>query len=324
MSQRRVRRLVAVVVSYNRSALLEEVLVALHAQTVPPDAIVVVDNASSDDSVRVASLIAPKAHLVQLGQNTGGAGGFAVGIDIAIREHDADYVWVMDDDTVPTPTALGEMVRVLDSVVPQPAAVASRVVWHDGRDHPMNTPRERPFASRGQREVASSIGCMAVRSVSFVSSLFNAAAIRESGLPVADYFIWNDDFEFSSRILRNRLGLYCPSSVVVHKTKALASTDADPGERFYYEVRNKLWLFRRSNALGWSEKWIYVGASVRRWARTFRRSHDRGVLWRAFRRGLSDGFGTIPRSNRAVLGPVSGVPSEFGELFTTSGGARGQ
>ena len=40
-----------------------------------------------------------------------------------------------------------------------------------------------------------------------------------------------------------------PASVVVHRTRTSARTDADPGERFYFEVRNKLWLFMRSRGL---------------------------------------------------------------------------
>ena len=72
--------------------------------------------------------------------------------------------------------------------------------------------------------------------------------VRERGLPVADYFLWNDDFEYSTRLIRGNVGLYCPDSVVVHKTKVFGSTDADPGERFFYEVRNKVWMFTRSPA----------------------------------------------------------------------------
>ena len=90
---------------------------------------------------------------------------------------------------------------------------------------------------------------MPIRSASFVSVLVDAAMVRERGLPLADYFLWNDDFEFTTRLIRGRRALYCPASVVVHKTKTFGSTDADPGERFYYEVRNKLWLFARSRGL---------------------------------------------------------------------------
>ena len=90
---------------------------------------------------------------------------------------------------------------------------------------------------------------MPIRSASFVSIMCDADVVRERGLPLADYFLWNDDFEYSTRLIRDRVGLYCPASVVVHKTKVFGSTDADPGERFFYEVRNKVWLFTRSRGL---------------------------------------------------------------------------
>ena len=60
---------------------------------------------------------------------------------------------------------------------------------------------------------------------------------QERGLPIADYFLWNDDFEYSTRLIRDGVGLYCPSSVVVHKTRVFGSTDADPGERLAASTR---------------------------------------------------------------------------------------
>ncbi|MDQ4137237.1 MAG: glycosyltransferase, partial [Actinomycetota bacterium] len=101
MSADSVERVVAVVVSYNREGLLEEVLSALAAQTRPADAVVVVDNASTDAALEVARRHVPEDSIRALRTNTGGAGGFAVGIAEAIRTHGADWVWVMDDDTVP-------------------------------------------------------------------------------------------------------------------------------------------------------------------------------------------------------------------------------
>jgi hypothetical protein len=87
----------------------------------------------------------------------------------------------------------------------------------------------------------------------------------------------------------------------VHKTTAFGSTDADPGRRFFYEVRNKTWLFTRSNSLSLSEKAMYGGSTLRRWGRTFAGSSDRGTLARTLASGLSDGLLTRPRSNGVVL-----------------------
>lgn len=304
----------AVVVAYNRRELLVEALRALGAQTVPLDSIVVIDNASTDGSADAARAAAPAADVLSLERNTGGAGGFAVGIERAISRHSADLVWIMDDDTIPTPTALGELLRVREAHPAHPIVLASRVVWIDGTDHPMNTPRRKPFARRTERHAADSVGAVAVRSASFVSSLVDTRAIRQSGLPIAEYFIWNDDFEFTARLLRTGRGVYCPGSVVTHKTRILASTDVDPGSRFYYEVRNKIWLFRHSRALSPIEKPLYVGVSIVRWAATFLRSADRGTLLSGLRMGMRDGFARRPSSNPVFLsglGPVSEAIGRF-------------
>jgi len=292
-------RVVAVVVAYNRAALLAEVLGALTAQQLPLAKVVVVDNASTDDSAEVARAAGDLVDLVSLPRNTGGAGGFAAGMAVALADHDPDWLWLMDDDTVPTASALAELVGAVDGT--DLVAAGSRVVWHDGTEHPMNTPREKPFVDRDERIAAARRGGIPIRSTSFVSMLVRADVVREIGLPIADYFIWNDDFEYSTRVLRGRRGVHVPSSVVVHKTKVLGATDADPGPRFYYEVRNKLWMFRRSSSLSAGEKLVYGASSVRRWIRTFTRSDDRAVLRDGWKRGYRDGTRTRPRPNAMSL-----------------------
>jgi rhamnopyranosyl-N-acetylglucosaminyl-diphospho-decaprenol beta-1,3/1,4-galactofuranosyltransferase len=311
MTAGRAERVVVVVVTFERLALLRESLAAIGAQTRPPDVVVVVDNASSDGTSDAVTVEHPDADLVRLGRNTGGAGGFAVGIDRAVTRHRADLVWVMDDDTVPEPSALAAL---LDTRVrapgPAPALVASRVVWDDGRDHPMNTPRPYPLTGPGRRRAAAAVGCVPVRSASFVSVLLDADAVRAVGPPIADYFLWNDDFEFTTRLLRGRVGLWCPASVVVHRTRRFGATDVDPGPRFYYEVRNKVWLFTRSPGLNPLERVLYLLSSLLRWARTVRGSADRRQLARAAARGWRDGVRTRPRPNDEVLADAVPTPEQ--------------
>ncbi|MDQ3164701.1 MAG: glycosyl transferase, partial [Actinomycetota bacterium] len=126
---------------------------------------------------------------------------------------------------------------------------------------------------------------------------------------VADYFLWNDDFEYTTRLLRGRVGLLCPDSVVVHKTRTFGATDTDPGERFWYEVRNKVWLFTRSPGLNPLERVIYLGSTLRRWAVTFAASSDRRTLRRALGRGLVAGVRRGPRATADVLAAVPAAPN---------------
>ncbi len=303
----RAHDVVAVVVTWNRRELLLQSLAAVREQHPAPSAVVVVDNGSTDGTADAVRQRFPEVDLVVRSDNTGGAGGFAAGMARALDRHAPDALWLMDDDTVPQPGALAELLRAYTTYRGErggrrPALVASRVVWTDGEEHPMNTPRRRPGAGRRERRAAAAIGCLPVRSASFVSLLCDAAAVRERGLPIADYFLWNDDFEFSTRLLRGRTGLLCPSSLVEHRTATFGAADADPGERFYYEVRNKTWLFTRSRGLSPVEKAVYAASTARRWVRTFRSSADRATLRRGLLRGLRDGLRAGPRPNAEVLG----------------------
>jgi rhamnopyranosyl-N-acetylglucosaminyl-diphospho-decaprenol beta-1,3/1,4-galactofuranosyltransferase len=301
-------RVTAVVVTYNRRDLLLEALAAVHAQSRAPDAVIVVDNASADGTAEAVRTKFPAVHLAELARNSGGAGGFAYGMALALTGH-ADLIWLMDDDTVPEPGALEALLAARDRHPAPPALVASRVVWTDGRAHPMNTPRTKPFVSKAERLTATAVGCTPIRSASFVSILVDAGECRRRGLPQADYFLWNDDFEFTTRLLRGNTGLLCPASVVVHKTATFGATNVDPGgERFFYEVRNKIWMLKTRAPLAPLERLAYGGSTVRRWARTFAGSHDRRALGSSLVKGIAAGVRTSPRPAEEVLADIGPKP----------------
>ncbi|MEE1295522.1 MAG: glycosyltransferase [Bifidobacterium sp.] len=305
----------AVVVSYNRADLLAECLAAMDAQERRPDRLVIVDNASTDRAPRVARDFAARTAIdtdvVALRVNTGGAGGFAAGMALALDSDvphgDIPYIWLMDDDTVPSPGALAELLRAADACAAQnhclPAALGSKAVWTDGREHLMNKPRPRPRLAKGERGLAAFPDAYQVRSLSFVSCLVNADAARALGrLPRAAYFLWNDDYEYTTALLRDHIGYYVPASVVTHKTKVFGSSDADPGPRFYNEVRNKVWMWRFSRRnLTLGEKLTYWPRAVRRWVLTWFRSDDPATIDDCFLRGWRDGWHERPQDTIDLL-----------------------
>lgn len=302
----RVPKVVTVVVAYNREELLRQTLDGLASQRVAPAGVVVIDNASTDGSAGVARTHPAVTEVVTLPENTGGAGGFAAGIARAVVTHAADLVWVMDDDTVPGQGALEALLQAREDYPGTPAILASRAEWHDGREHPMNVPRERPGISRELRETAFRLGVRQIRSASFVSILIDARAVWEDGLPLADYFLWNDDFEYTARLLRRRVGLYVPASRVTHLTRVFGNAGTDPGPRFYNEVRNKIWMMTRSPALDVGDRVAYSGATLLRWAKLLVRSQDRGSLVGHAARGMQAGV-KQPRTTVEVL---TGTPVE--------------
>ena len=339
-----------VVVSYNRATLLRECLDAIAAQTRPIDRIVIVDNASTDESrdvIRSHGLIAAHAandtaHVIALPRNTGGAGGFCAGTAIALADfatsrtgatnassQSRHYLWLMDDDTVPTPTALEALLAAVERCAYEnramPAVLGSKAIWTDGREHLMNKPRKRSHIIKGDAYLDMSsfasgqegsavpepgaTNAYQARSLSFVSCLINAGAMINLGrLPRAAYFLWNDDFEFTTALLRQGIGYYVPASEVVHKTKVFGSSDADPGARFYNEVRNKIWLWRFSRRnFTTLERFGFLLKTVRRWLLTWHHAGDRRLIADCFTRGWHDGWHTEPQSDAAIFADVPEV-----------------
>ena len=235
----------AVVVTYNRRDLLEECLAALAAQTRPVDHLLVLDNASTDGTADLLrERYADQVDLVALPTNEGGAGGFHEGVRLA---HAAghEWIWLMDDDTLPSPTALEELLAApartgLDH---PPAILSSKVVWTDGSMHPMNYPG---FEREAIDDVIAGAQqqLMPLRTATFVSLMLHRGAVDRHGLPLKRYFLWSDDIEYTARILGEEPGYLVPASVTLHKTKVAYTAISSSGERFYFHVRNTLYMLR--------------------------------------------------------------------------------
>ena len=292
-------RICAIVVTRNRKDTLRECLDALNAQLRKPDHIVVVDNASTDGTSEMLEDEFSEVELLRLSRNEGGAGGFYWGIRNGY-EQDFDLLWIMDDDTIPKVDALAELEyahMAIREIVGLPLLLSSRVEWVDGTVHPMNFPTIN-FADQDLLVKLVEIGYLPIRSASFVSLLLHRQAIDKYGLPVKDYFIWNDDVEYTARILRNELGFLVPKSVVIHKTKEkYIPISVSSPERYYYEVRNKIWMLSRSNAWTRKEKIKYgirmvfdIGKFVRN-----KKFSPKAIFHIV--RGVKDGIFHTPASN---------------------------
>lgn len=232
--------LAAVLVTYNRADQLGKVLDALAGQTRLPDVIYVIDNASTDDTAEVIERRADALPLIhhRLPNNLGGAGGFHAGLKLA-WESGHDFFWVSDDDAYPHPDAIEILERrMIDFEAEtgfQTPYTCSRVDWTDGTLCEMNVPFtvwDWPRWYRADRPV------FLITSCSFVSLLVRREAVTRHGLPIAEYFIWHDDVEYTQRLARTYPGLYCPDSRVVH------DTPENKGVNFGLVNESNIWKFK--------------------------------------------------------------------------------
>ena len=236
-----------VVVTFNRLHLLQKNIDLLLHQTRRVDRIYIINNASTDGTADFLRQIAsnPLFVIQDLDTNIGGAGGFSLGIKQAVRDG-ADWVWVMDDDTMPTDDSLEKLLVTTDE---QTGFVCSKVLWTDNTMHIMNIP-DFVHDSDTQSPVRN------VRSASFVSLLLNAVAVRKVGLPYKEFFIWGDDAEYTQRIVRaGYAGFWLNDSVVLHETASnygpdISSAPYATAWKFYYNMRNTMFMDRRKYGSG--------------------------------------------------------------------------
>lgn len=243
----------AVVVTYNRKDLLLENIEALLHQTASGGlSVVIIDNNSTDGTVEALESYIARGdiHYHNTGANLGGAGGFQYGIDYA-AQLGFDFIWIMDDDCIPHPDALEAFLKWDETLGGNYGFLNSKVLWTDGSLCKMNIPR-RTLTHKTQAFEGEPTPLFFA---SFVSLFVPTRVIRDIGLPIKEFFIWTDDWEYSRRISRKYPCYYVPDSVVTHKCKTnigvnIATDLPERLERYYYLYRNEFYLYRREGVRG--------------------------------------------------------------------------
>ncbi len=304
----------AVVVTYNRKSLLMNCLTALLDQSRKPDAIYIIDNASTDGTGEMLHdrgyIDHPGIRYKRMPENLGGAGGFSKGMEFAFQDG-YDYLWIMDDDVEPRPDALEHMipflmrkdVSALANLKVDPDGSVQyfhlgTITWHPLRDlvKPIS---QCDFENKQSVDVQFS---------SFVGLLVSRRAIEQIGMPRSDFFIHCDDFEYCMRLLEAGKILLIPDSVIIHNSphavptvKRVLMLSAYPQNLRascfrYYGDRNRTWTVKQYCGFGWLGAAVWAGAHVAKQtlkATLFERDHywtRLHVILRAYWDGLTDHF----------------------------------
>lgn len=246
------KKVIAVIVTYNRKELLKECINALLQQDYNNCDILIVDNDSTDGTKEFIAdeLQNNRVYYTNTGANLGGAGGFNYGMKKAC-ELGCDFIWVMDDDCIVHKDSLTELINADKELKENYGFLSSKVLWKDDSICKMNI-QKRKF-SKWLKDFETNKQNIAM--ASFVSLFLKTKVVEEIGLPIKEFFIWTDDWEYTRRISRKYNCYYISKSIVTHKSKqnegASIATVDDRLERFNYLYRNDVVLYRREGLKGW-------------------------------------------------------------------------
>lgn len=225
-------KLSIVIVSYNVCSYLEQCLQSVQIALEGIDGeVFVVDNHSDDDSVEVVRNRYPWVRLITNRENQ----GFARANNIAISLSEAEYVLLLNPDTVTEPDTLRKVLQFMDE---HPKAGGAGVMMHqeDGTKAPesrraLPTPwvaclKMLGFTKRYYMSHLSWDKPARIEVISGAFCLLRRKALDEVGLLDEDFFMYGEDIDLSYRLLKGGWeNWYVPASIIHYKGRSTRKTD---------------------------------------------------------------------------------------------------
>jgi GT2 family glycosyltransferase len=244
------KKVAIIIVTWNRRSDLLECLDSLAKLSYPTYEVIVVDNASTDGSAHEVSQRFPHVTLIKNVENLGFVGGNNIGIDLA-RGKGAEYIFLLNDDTIVTPDLITELVKIAESAIDIGIVGASVYSYHQ--------PTEVLFKGGninrwfGTTASEDSEPLKAVRQFDYVagcSMLVKKNVIDKIGLLDSRFFMYFEDTDWCFRARKAGYRIVCtPQAKVWHKGAGqVTSLVLGPANItvLYLTTRNRA-LFMRKN-----------------------------------------------------------------------------
>jgi GT2 family glycosyltransferase len=224
------------IVAWNSSQELRRTLPPLLAELRDGDELIVVDNASPDDSAAVAVELAPAAKIVTMGRNDGFAGGVNVGATAAT----GDLLVILNPDAMPLP-GWGEAIRRPWLDGRGWSAWQALVAGADGTT--INSARNPVhftgivWAGKHGEPIEAAPGPSEVVSISGACLAVPTEVWRRIGGFAPKFFMYHEDVDLALRLrLAGETPGIEPAAVVAHDYEFTASA----GNKWRWMERNRL------------------------------------------------------------------------------------
>lgn len=298
--------LVAIVVlNWNGKEDTLECLASVGQLDYPNYEVIVVDNGSTDDSVDAISKQYPDITLLQTGANLGYAGGNNVGIRWVLQ-HDADYVLILNNDTIVSTNLLSAFMNA-EKLVPTGSVLGAKIYFYDKPDTLWfagglweSRSNSVEHIGYGKQDGSAFNYVTEVDYITGCALFASADTFKKVGLLDESFFLTFEETDWCYRArARGHKCIFIPDAKLWHKVSASFGGVNSPLQLYFYSRNILLWaerhlprsaywsLFRETcrDALRFSTGTGQDGAPFKRWIWAFT------SLWQRLRRGGCDAAG---------------------------------
>jgi GT2 family glycosyltransferase len=240
-------RTCAVIVNWNKKKYVVDLIKSLRDISYKNFDIVVIDNASTDDSVEAIKCFS-EVKLICNTENLGGTGGFNTGIKFVLEQNCYEYVWLLDNDAQITSDTLLELVNVAHDD-PRIGVSGSMTLNPDMKDMIVDLGgyvswKQVMCKPNMNNQSIPAEGLPSIVEVDYTpacSALVRVDAIQKTGIMDERYFLHWDDVDLCLRIRQAGYKIVAVSnSRIFHETEKGSNPVVD-----YYNVRNGLLIISK-------------------------------------------------------------------------------
>ncbi|GKU27283.1 glycosyl transferase [Clostridium folliculivorans] len=296
-------RVSIILVNYNGARYNKECIDSILFSKYDDFEVIVVDNASTDNSVQeLEDIYSDKITVIKSDTNLGFSGGNNIGISYALNKG-TDFIMLLNNDTVIDSQMIGKMVSV--SISKNNAVVSPKIYYYDNKKiiwsagAVMNW-RKGLAAQRGIDTIDEGLfdESLEVEFATGCCLLIPSEVVKEVGVLSDEYFLYYEDTDYCTRVINSGFKIiYEPTAVLYHKVSA-STGGTESFNYIYYNTRNRLLFnhkFNSKNKLTYTSYFYFTRlAKIIIWAIKGKRELIAATV-KAVRDYKNNNFGAIRR-----------------------------
>ena len=203
--------------------------------------VIVVDNASGDESAATVLRLMPNAKLICNPRNL----GFGAANNVALNDTKTDYALLLNPDCLPEPDFFEKLLNKT-KVFPEAAILAPQLIDRNGREQVDYYWSPVQWASQG----AAATGPCCVGHICGAVMLLNMAVMRKVGFFDETFFLYYEDSDMCQRVFNHRYNMIVVPDITIQHLSRGSVRGGSPlkGEylRGYHHAQSKL-IFERKH-----------------------------------------------------------------------------